>query len=416
MTQPHASRRTMLKATAAGATAWALAARSYARVVGANERIGVGLIGCGGRGYDAHLPGLHRHAAEQNVEITAVCDVWSKHRRRAAEKVAEWFDRSPLETTDYRELIDNTAVDAVMIASCDFQHARMLEDVAGARKGAYCEKPLSMDLDELKSVCRAVEDSGIIVQIGTQRRSEPHMRGAREVIRSGVLGKISRIEIVRNASQPNWYRRLASLPIPASEVDWPRFLMHRPQRPFHDLLLAGWYGYREFCGGSIGQFMSHYSDLVNFLTGSTFPSSAVAHGGTFVWDDDYKFDCRDQVQVSMIYPEGFLFSYATNFGNGSGNRAVIYGTEGVMDFTRRPVISGEGSFGKSKIRAETSVEPAEGPDHFLDWLQCLRSGSKPIAPIEAGYQHSVACIMADRAMQTGRRQIYQEPAGEISDG
>lgn len=112
---------------------------------------------------------------------------------------------------------------------------------------------------------------------------------------------------------------------------------------------------------------------------------------------------------------GFLFTYATNFGNGSGSRSMIYGTEGVMDFTRRPVVSGSGSFGKSKIN-EMSLEPVDGPDHFLNWLECLPSRKQPFAPIKAGYQHSIACIVADRAMQTGQRQVYRRETGEICAG
>lgn len=410
------SRRTYLKAGVVGATAWAMSARSYGRVIGANDRIGVGVIGCGNRGYGAHLPGLHKHAENQNVEITAVCDVWAKHRQRAVQKVSEWFGTAPLEATDYRQLLDHARVDVVTIASCDFQHPRMLRDAAEAGKDAYCEKPLAMDLEELKSVCRAVSEHEIIVQIGTQRRSEPLIQGAREVLQSGVLGKISRIEIFRNAGRPNWYKRLSWLPIGKSEVDWPQFLMDRPQRPFDDLLLAGWYGYREFCGGSIGQFLSHYADLVNYLTGSRFPSNAVAQGATFVWNDEYKFDCRDQVQASFVYPEGFLFTYATNFGNGSGSRSVIYGTEGVLDLSSRPVVSSTGAHGKSKIGHDIAIEPIECPDHFLNWLECLRTREQPIAPIEAGYQHSIACIMADRAMQTGQRQAYDPQSDTLSAG
>lgn len=415
-TTTRTSRRIFLKASAVGTTAWAMSARSYARVLGANERIGIGIIGCGNRGYGAHLKALHQHAKDQNIEVTAVCDVWEKHRKRAYQKVSEWFSSPPLETSEYRRLLEHRAVDAVAIASCDFQHTQMLEDTAEAEKDAYCEKPLAMDLNELKSVRRAVEEHDIIVQIGTQRRSEPLMQGARKVLQSGVLGKISRIEIFRNAARPNWYKRLSWLPIRQSAVDWPRFLMHRPERPFNDVLLAGWYGYREFCGGSIGQFLSHYADLVNYLIGSNFPSSAVAQGGTFVWNDQYNFDCRDQVQASLIYPEGFLFTYATNFGNGSGNRSMIYGTEGVLDFSGRPTLSGRGAHGKTQLEQDVAIEPIECPDHFLNWLQCLRSREQPVASIEAGYQHSVACIMADRALQTGRRQVYDPQSATISDG
>lgn len=416
MSSNASTRRDFLKTAAAGATALSMTARSYGRVRGANERIGIGVIGCGRRGFGAHMPAVHKHADSQNLEVAAVCDVWNKHRHRAVAKSKEWFGHAPSETTAYRDLLEHRDVDALMIASCDFQHARMLEETARAGKDAYCEKPLAMDLDELKSARRAVEDSGIVVQVGTQRRSAPAVNGARKLFQSGILGDVSRIEIFRNSGRPNWYKRLGRMPVRESELDWKQFLMHRPDRPFDDLLFAGWYGFREFCGGSIGQFMSHYTDLVNYLTGSRFPSSAVAHGETFVWDDEHGFDCRDQVQVSLIYPEGFLFTYVTNFGNGSGNRSVIYGTDGIMDLRGRPTVRGEGAFGQSPIKKEIQAERIACPDHFLDWFRCLRSRKQPVAPLEAGYEHSIACIMADRALQTGQRQIYDAEDGEIRAG
>lgn len=416
MSSETSSRRDFLKTAVVGTSALTMTARSYGRVRGSNERIGLGVIGCGRRGFGVHMPAVQKHAQEQNLEITAVCDVWTKHRKRAVETAKSWFGRAPFATTAYRELLNHDNVDAVMIASCDFQHPHMLAETAKAGKDAYCEKPLAMDLDELKATCRAVTDSGIIVQIGTQRRSDPDLNGARKLYQSGILGEVSRIEVFSNAGRPNWYKRLVRLPIEETEVDWRQFLMHRPERPFDDLLFAGWFGYREFCGGSIGQFMSHYADLVNFLTGSRFPTSAVAHGDTFVWNDEHHFDCRDQVQVSLIYPEGFLFTYVTNFGNGSGNRSVIYGTEGVMDVRGRPTVRGEGSFNRSRIRQQVQAETVPCPDHFLNWFQCLRSRRQPVAPLEAGYEHSIACIMADRALQTGQRQTYDAEQGEIRPG
>jgi len=309
-------------------------------------------------------------------------------------------------------------VDAVMIASPDHQHAMHLEAAAKAGKDTYCEKPLYMDFEELQAACDAVKQSGIVVQIGTQSRSTPGMVGCKKLFETGVLGKVSRVEQFRNGNRPNWYKRLTRLPIKESEVDWREFLRPRPDRPFNDLLFAGWYGYREFCSGSIGQFMAHFIDLVHFITGAGFPESAVAQGDTFVWKDDYRFDCRDQVQTTLIYPEGFMVSYSTNFGNGSGNRTVMYGTQGILDFNSRskPVVSGEGAYQKGPLGEEKPVEPVECPDHFLDWLQCMRSRNEPVAPIEAGYQHSVACILSDRACQTGRRQVYDSKKREIREG
>jgi predicted dehydrogenase len=164
--------------------------------------------------------------------------------------------------------------------------------------------------------------------------------------------------------------------------------------------------------------MSHFIDLVHFITGATFPTSAVAIGDTFVWKEDYRFDCPDQVDAMLIYPAGFMVHYSTNFGNGSGNRTVMYGTRGIMDLTSRskPMVSGAGAYEKGPLDKEEAVEPADCPDHFLNWLECLRSRKAPVAPIDAGYQHAVACILADCAWDTGRRQVYDHQTRQIREG
>ncbi len=395
-----------------------MTAAGYARTPGANDRIRIGQIGCGNRGFGAHMAGVHKYARQENVEIVAVCDVWTKHLERAAAKVKQWYGRAPLATTRYEEVLAEKDLDAVMIASPDHQHCLHLEAAAEAGKDAYCEKPLAMNMEELKSACDAVKKAGILVQVGTQSRSVPAMVGCKRLYQTGALGTISRVEQFRNGNRPNWYKRLGRLPIAESEVDWREFLKPRPYRPFNDLLFAGWYGYREFCSGSIGQFMSHFIDLVHFITGATFPTRAVAMGDTFIWKDKYNFDCPDQVETSLIYPEGFMVHYGTNFGNASGNRTVMYGTQGILDLGRghRPKAAPDGAFKKGPIKDETPVEPVECPDHFLNWLQCLRSRKAPVAPIEAGYQHAVACILSDSAWETGRRQRYDPQKRATREG
>ena len=416
VTLPH--RREFLQRTAAAAAASAMTASSYGRVLGANDRIAIGQIGCGNRGFGAHMAGVEKHAQEQNVEIIAVCDVWTEHLDRAAAQVQAWHGRPARTTTKYEDLLAIKDVDAVMIASPDHQHCMHLEATAKAGKHAYCEKPLAMNMDELKSAVDAVKSAGVVVQIGTQSRSYPEILGCKKLYEGGALGRVSRIEQFRNGNRPNWYKRLTRLPIVESEIDWPEFIRPRPARPFDPVLFAGWYGYREFCSGSIGQFMSHFIDLVHFITGAGFPTSAVAMGDTFVWKDDYRFDCPDQIQAVLIYPEGFMVDYCTNFGNGNGNRTMIYGTQGTLDLTKRtkPTASGAGAYKKGPLGEEKAVEPVQCPDHFLDWLKCLRTRQTPVAPIEAGYQHAVACILSDRAWETGRRQIYDDANREVRPG
>ena len=412
----HSSRRQFLKTASVASAALTMTATSYARVVGANERISIGVIGCGGRGSGAHMPGVHKHAESQNVEITAVADPWKPRREAAAAKTEQWYGRPARQFASYRDLVALDDVDAVMIASCDHQHTTHLEAVADVKKDVYCEKPLGMDFDKVKSACDAVKVAGIVCQIGTQVRSYPTSTACHELYKSGVLGKISRIEQCRNSTRPYWYSRVKEAK--PSEVDWKEFLMHRADRPFRSDHFTGWYGVRDFSDGPIPGLASHFVDLIHYITGAKFPTSVVAQAGIFSWKDAYEFSCPDQVEATWIYPEGFMVNYTTNFGNSNGNRIHFYAEHGTLDMTpwSAPKISGAGAKQKGELGAETPVEPIETPDHFLDWLQCIRSRGTCRAPIDAGYQHAVTVLMAVRAHDTGRRQIYDVENREIREG
>jgi len=412
------TRRQFLKTASAGAAA-TFTASSYARIVGANERISLGLIGCGGRGYGAHMKGVHPYDKEQNVAFTAVSDPWKQRRERAAAQCKEWYGKAARQFASYRDIMALDDIDAVMIASCDHHHCAHLEAAAKAKKDAYCEKPLGMGtaMASLNRCCDAVKASGIVVQMGTQVRSWQTSAGCRELFRSGVIGKVSRIEQCRNGARPYWYSRLAD--VKAEDIDWKEFLMDRPMRPFDGKLLTGWYGYREFTDGPIANLGCHFIDLLHYIVGAKMPVSAVAQGGTFTWKDKYDFTCPDHCQATWEYPEGFLVSYATNFGNGSGSVLKIYGDQGVINLSswRAPTYSAAGAIKPTKApKAATKVKPVEIPEHILNWLQCLRTRKTPNAPIEAGYSHSVAVMMATIAMDTGKRQIFDARKREIREG
>jgi predicted dehydrogenase len=412
------SRRKFLKTATAGGAALALSAASYSRVLGANDRISIGLVGCGGRGIDAHMAGIHAHQATQNFEITAVCDPWRLRQEEAAAKAKEWYGREARKFSSYRDLVALKDVDAVMIASPDHMHTTHLEAVAKAGKDAYCEKPLAMTLESLKKACDAVKEAKIVVQIGTQLRSFPTFTGCRELYKTGVLGKVGRIEQCRNSERPYWYGYVKD--VKAEDVDWKEFLGDRPMRKFDPLLYSGWYGYREFSDGPVGGFASHYLDLVHYITGAKFPTSSVCLGGTFTWKDENNFTCPDHVQALWIYPEGFMVSYSTNCGNGSGNSFKIFGDQGELDMVNwnAPFLTAEGANSKKKgpIRGKNPVKEVDCPEHFLDWLQCLRTRKTPNASIDAGYQHGVAVIMAMRSFDTGQRMVYDAEAREIRPG
>ncbi len=409
------SRREFLKTTAGAAAT--LSALGHVRAAGANERISIGLIGCGSRMRGSIMPSINRYSGAANVEITAVCDPWRTAREEAAGMCADWFGRAPRQYSSYKQLLDEGEVDAVAIASCDHLHTTHLKAAAEAGKDAYCEKPLAKDFEALKAAYDAVKANGIVVQAGTQVRSFNSMAGARAFFGTGKLGKISRIEQCRNAARPYWYGYIRD--VKEEDVDWAEFLADRPMRPFDPVTYSGWYGYREFSDGPTPGLGSHFIDLVHFITGAKFPRSAVSMSGTYVWKDEHNFDAPDHVQVMWEYPEDFLVHYSTNFGNGSGSTFNIFGDKGVMDLQdwSNIYVSGEGAHAPGEIEKERMrIDDIEGPDHIENWLQCLRSREAPNADIEAGYQHAVACLMAVIASDTGKRQIYDPEKRIIREG
>jgi predicted dehydrogenase len=163
----------------------------------------------------------------------------------------------------------------------------------------------------------------------------------------------------------------------------------------------------------------HFLDLVHYITGATFPVSSVCQGGTFTWNDEHQFTCPDQAQATWIYPEGFMVSYSSNFGNPGGNSFKIFGENGMIDCVDwdRPMLTGQCSKkGTACVAEPEKVEHVSRPNHIENWLTCLRTRETPHAPIEAGYQHAVAAILAMAALDKGRRMLYDAEKREISEG
>lgn len=367
---------------------------------GANERIGIAIIGAGGRGRDL-MSEIYRASKDLNVSVVAICDVWRINREAAVARAKEWFGVEPRSTTDYREVLSWDDVDAVVIATPDFSHARILVDAVRAGKDAYCEKPLANTIEEAREALQAVRETKRIVQIGTQRRSDGYHKAAAEVVRSGVLGKLSRIVMSFNFNEPRWRRNYKN--VREEDVDWKRFLMHLPYRPFDPMRFMCWQLFREFTTGIPGLWMSHFIDVVHWFTGEEFPKSAVAHGGIYVWNDGREH--ADTFHALLDYPSGFLVSWSMSLCNSAGNTFTIHGTNGTLDCMRWR-LSGDGGAGPQRIREEVQLKPKESESHVRNWIECMRNRTTPNAPIEAGYSHAVACILASQAYWTGRKWCY----------
>ncbi|MBM3888751.1 MAG: Gfo/Idh/MocA family oxidoreductase, partial [Verrucomicrobia bacterium] len=373
-----------------------------------NERIRIGQIGCGGRGREAHMTGVHQHDKAENVEFVAVADPWRIAREQAAALVKEWYGQEAKQFVSYHDLLAMKDLDAVMIASPDHAHTTHLEAAARAKKHIYVEKPMARKMDALLRAMDAVKETGVVVQVGTQARSRPTSVGCRELWKSGILGKASRLEQCRNAEKPYWYRYVKD--VKKEDLDWAEFTLGATKRSFDPVFYSGWYGYLEFSDGPVCGMGSHFIGLLNYITGAQFPTSCVCNGGVFTWKDEHRFTCPDHVEALWVYPEGFMAVFSANYGNSSGNRCRFFCEKGQLnlDNWNAPTYSAEGGPKRAEgtIRGVNEVKPIETPDHFLDWLQCMRSGKTTCAPIEAGYQHSIACLMAVQSYNTGRRTTY----------
>jgi predicted dehydrogenase len=372
------------------------------RILGANDRFGVAVIGCGSRGL---IREVLQFAKEANVEVMAVCDTWRVQRENAVATARKASGKAPEAFVHYQDVLALKQVDAVLISTPDHQHCTMLNAAIRAGKDVYVEKPLAMNMKELLEAVDTVQKSDRVVQMGTQVRSFPSAVGARAFVQSGGLGTIFKIEQSRNGYRPYWHR-LGERPVQQSDVAWKAFLMHRKPRPWDPDQYTAWYGYRDFSLGPQTGFMSHFIDLVHYVTGAKFPKRVTAHGGIFRWKDART--APDSIEVILEYPEGFLVRYATTFGTESNNFLKFFGTRGSMDGARWdkpwPVSPEPGE--RDSIAPGTQIPAAGSTPHMKNWLQCLRTRQQPAAPIEAGLQHAVATIMADESYVRGTRLTY----------
>jgi predicted dehydrogenase len=415
MNDPNLSRRRFFAGTLAVS-----AAAGYSPARGANDRVRVANVGCGRRGL---LKELIQVKDSAQIEIAAVCDTWRQKREKAAADVKEFTGKEPIQTAHFADVLARKDIDAVVIATPDHLHCSMLIDAIKAGKDVYVEKPLAMNMRELIRAYDTVKRSDRIVQIGTQMRSYPNSGGAKKMIAAGELGAILKVEQVRNGYSPYWMSYgggtfFGEKPAEA-DVEWKAFLGDRKVRPFDAAQYQGWYGFREFSRGPHTNLMVHFIDLVHYVTGASIPKRVVALGGTYRWKNE--FDNPDSVEVALEYPEGFMARYCTVFGTGAGNYAKWFGARGTLDAknlspSQKWVVSGQGSGEPNRVAGEVEVTPVETVHHMQNFLDCVRSRQQPIAPIEAGYAHSVAVIMADDALTTGRRMLYDPAKREVHAG
>src|SRR5579862_5332628 len=416
-------RREFLQKSALLATATAAAgtsALSYSRIAGSNDRISIGHIGIGSRGSE-----LDRMVAQlsksKNVQMVAVCDLWTVNRDRAVAFNQKAYGAAPKVAAVPEDLLKLKEIDAVIISTPEHSHSPLLKMAIEAGKDVYSEKPMGNVLAEVKAARDTALNSKQIVQIGTQHRSEAYQIAARNFIQTGALGDVTKYEIEWNYHGPRWRGRPEVKQIREHATNWPVGLMTKPSRPCDPQLYFEFRLYKEFSSGIADQWMSHGIDLAHYFMDATAPRSVTAQGGVFAWPDGR--ENPDTFQALLEYPKGFLASYSSSFGNDCDSFTRIMGKKATLiniggeGSQRWKLVEEKGTHEDNPFihRPESFVtlpgktEPGlpfisdNDTSHMSNWLDCLRSRQQPNATVRHGFAHSVAVIMAARAYREGKK-------------
>lgn len=441
---PDVNRRGFVKMGGAALAAASWSARSYAGIIGANDRVKVGVVGCGDRMRSALIPAMLQHAKELNFEFVAVSDIWNRRREEGAAYVRKLSGSAVDPVRNNDELYARKDVDAVLVATADFQHALHGVEAVNAGRDAYVEKPTAHTMDDARAFRAAVHKTGKIVQVGTQRRSTPSYQKAYEYIQSGKFGDIVMVEMTWNVNQPGRWRRPDVVPLLKEEdTDWKRYLMNRPAVPFDARKYLEFRLFWPYSSGIPDQWLVHQIDTVHWFTGLPHPRSVVANGGIYLWKDGRQnwdtmtavFDYGPLDDLS----KGFQVQYTSRFTNSAGGvKELYYSNGGMLDMSKQTVTPTGGLTEKyasamhmraNLLPSYSLVEKAEAVSTDADthadpetsanmrnWMECVRSRKTPNASIEAGYSHSIALCMNIAAIQTGEKVTFDDKTQQVLAG
>jgi predicted dehydrogenase len=378
-------RRTFLLASAA----------SQARIIGANDRIRAGIIGAGGRGRY-----LTAQFKELGVEMGGVCDVYEANLQaglKEANTGARAFD-------DYRKLLDDKSFDAVIVATPDHWHARMVIDAVEAGKDVYVEKPMTHKIEEGYQVIEAVRRTRRVVQVGMQRRSAALFLEAKRVMDSGQLGEVRLVTSW-------WYNNTSALTNRslAGKLDWDKWLGNSPKRPLDPMRFFNWYYFWDYSGGLLIGQAAHILDAIQWFMGSKEPVAVTSTGGRVNLPGA---EVPETATIAIEYPENYLATFTLGYKamrynqfndqmkQFHGNKARLdVGRESYALYPESPAIEMKASVESRKPGSFNSA----APQHIHNFMDCIRSRKDPNAPVEAGQATTIALCMTMDSLRAGRR-------------
>jgi predicted dehydrogenase len=440
------SRRTFIKQSAIVAAGvytgtLGMSAKSYGRIIGANDRVQVGLVGFSDRFRTSLFPPFLKFHKEMNFDIVAVSDLWNYRREQGQAFIKAKMGQTIKGCVNNEELYQIKDLDAVFVTTADFQHALHTIEAVKAGCDAYVEKPFAETMEDNRAALKAVKDSDRIIQIGSQRRSGSNYKAAYDFISAGKFGDISMVELSWNVNQPGRWRRPALVAkLKEADTDWKRFLMNRPYEAWDPRKYLEYRLFWPYSSGMPGQWMSHQIDTVHWFSGLKHPRSVVANGGIYQWKDGRKnWDTMTAVfdyGPSADMTKGFQVTFGSRMGNGDEKPAEIYySTGGELNLINNTVSSKGGlteKFAKvmgmqphllpsvvladKSVKAEASANTGGDPtvtEHVRNWMECIRTRKQCNAPVEVGYYHSIANIMTTAAARTGYKATFDEKTQEV---
>lgn len=438
----NTNRREFIKKSVLAGAAMSFSASSYAKIMGANDRVRVGVLGFSDRFRQSLLPSFMDHNKELNFEIVGVSDLWKIRRDEGLAHLRSKFGNGVKEYMNNEALLESKTTDAVIISTADFQHAIHTVQALQANQDCYTEKPLAETMEDARQVLYTAQSSGKVIQIGSQRRSGPNYHEAAKFIKEGKFGPIVMVELMWNVNQPGrWRRPDLVAKCKQADLDWDKYQLNRPKTAFDPRKYLEYRLFWPYSSGIPGQWMSHQIDTVHWFSGLGHPRSATANGGIYQWKDGRTnpdtfvvvFDYGPADDMS----QGFQVMFQSRFSNAAGGTKELYYSNGGMINLDTNEITPTGGLNKRFAESmglqanlltpqklsgmAVEAEANTGGDtltsaHMRNWMDCVRSRKKTNGPIEAGYQHSIANIMATAAYRTGLKVTFDEKNQEVLAG
>ncbi len=408
----NVSRRRFLATSGVAATTVAMTAKSYGKVLGANDRIRVGFIGVGGMG-GGHVGACLKLKESDNLEFLGVADCWKTRADEAAKRLeTESF-------SDYRKVLDIKEIDYVTIATPEHWHSTMTVDAMDAGKDVYCEKPMTHSIPQAQEVIKKQKETGKAIQVGVQGMSDDSYSSAAKAIEEGVIGQVvqAQIEYVRRYDTQGPWRKRPSVegqPQPA-DLDWDAWLGHAPKMDWNPHHYFEWRNYSQYSGGICTDLFIHRITRIMKACNLLYPRRVVGMGGIWQWPDGR--DLPDNFEMICEYPRGMTVYVLGTMSNRVGIDHLVRGYRGTLYFT------GSGWVAKDKDGKILDQHKKSGGEdivlHHNNLHNHLRNGEELKCPTELGLAGVVAVNMANESWRTNqmmgwdRKNEKMVPASEL---